>query len=141
MADFLSKDERSIRMARIRGKDTRPELALRRELHKAGLRFRLHDKKLPGRPDLVFHRYRSIVFVNGCFWHRHENCKVASTPKTNIDFWLEKFEKNVARDKKNIASLEGQGWRVFLVWECELSPKNLLETTQKIAERIRENAP
>lgn len=120
MTDFLSPAERSDRMSRIRGKDTQPELTLRKVLHRLGLRYRLHGAGLPGKPDLVFPRYRTVVFVHGCFWHRHDGCNIATTPKSNTPFWLEKFEKNVARDARVATQLEALGWRVFIVWECEL---------------------
>lgn len=123
MVDSLSKAERSVRMARIRGKDTKPELLLRRALHALGLRYRLHGKGLPGRPDLVFPRHRAVVFVHGCFWHRHDGCKVASTPKSNTEFWEAKFARNVERDADHVSDLEAQDWRVFVVWECELTGK------------------
>ena len=119
MVDTLTPVQRSERMSRIRGKDTRPELLLRRAVHRLGLRYRLHPKELPGRPDLVFPKYRAVVFVHGCFWHRHPGCSIATTPKSNVDFWRAKFEANVARDQRNVASLELLGWRVFTVWECE----------------------
>jgi DNA mismatch endonuclease (patch repair protein) len=121
MADFLSPAERSERMSRIRGKDSQPELALRRVLHRLGLRYRLHVPNMPGKPDLVFPRHKAVVFVHGCFWHRHAGCNIATIPKTNTPFWLEKFEKNVSRDARNAASLRDAGWRVFVVWECELA--------------------
>jgi DNA mismatch endonuclease (patch repair protein) len=120
MADFLSPKERSERMSRIRSRDTTPELALRKALHALGLRFRIHDKRLPGRPDIVLPRFRTVVLVHGCFWHRHQGCKVATTPKSNTAFWQEKFERNTVRDARNTASLEALGWRVFVAWECEL---------------------
>ena len=122
MADTLTPRQRSERMARIRSTDTKPELALRKALHAQGLRYRLRSK-LPGRPDLVFPRYKAVVFVHGCFWHRHAGCKVASTPKTNISFWTEKFERNVSRDQRVVRELESAGWRVFVAWECELTGK------------------
>ncbi|MCD9027829.1 DNA mismatch endonuclease Vsr [Luteimonas sp. BDR2-5] len=121
MADFLSPAERSERMSRIRGKNTRPELALRKVLHRLGLRYRLHGAGLPGKPDLVFPRYKAVVFVHGCFWHRHAGCSIATTPKSNTPFWLEKFEKNVSRDVRVTSQLEESGWRVFVIWECEVS--------------------
>jgi len=109
MTDFLSPAERSDRMSRIRGKDTQPELTLRKVLHRLGLRYRLHGAGLPGKPDLVFPRYRTVVFVHGCFWHRHDGCNIATTPKSNTPFWLEKFEKNVARDARVATQLEALG--------------------------------
>jgi DNA mismatch endonuclease (patch repair protein) len=140
LVDFLSPVERSRRMARIRGKDTAPEMALRRALHSLGLRFRLHSKELPGKPDLIFSRFKAIVFVHGCFWHRHPACKIATIPKSNTAFWVEKFEKNVARDTKTIELLKSNGWRVFVVWECELSTKTRTqEAAVRLAEQIRES--
>jgi DNA mismatch endonuclease (patch repair protein) len=121
MTDFLSPAERSERMSRIRSKDTQPELSLRKVLHGHGLRYRLHATNLPGKPDLVFPRYKAVVFVHGCFWHNHTGCKTATTPKSNTTFWLTKFEKNVARDEFVRAELEAREWRVFVVWECELA--------------------
>jgi DNA mismatch endonuclease (patch repair protein) len=105
-------------MANIKGRNTRPELLVRSEAHRLGLRFRLHEKKLPGRPDIVFPKWKTVVFVHGCFWHRHD-CKLAATPKTRPDFWRKKFEENVARDARARLSLESAGWRVVVFWECE----------------------
>ena len=118
--DVHDKKTRSKNMAAIKGKDTKPELAVRRYLHNKGLRYILHNKELPGKPDLTLKRYNSVVFVNSCFWHRHKKCKKAVMPKSNVDFWREKLEKNVLRDKKNINLLKKQGWNVLLFWECEL---------------------
>lgn len=108
-------------MGLIKSEDTKPELVLRSELHRRGLRFRLGGASLPGRPDLVFPKYRSVVFVHGCFWHRHKNCRVASTPKSNTEFWIAKFNRNVARDIEVSKKLEVLGWQVIVVWECDLS--------------------
>ena len=105
-------------MRRVRGRDTGPELAVRRFLHRAGYRFRLHDRRLPGSPDLVLRRHRTVVFVHGCFWHRHPGCRRTTTPKTRRDFWLTKFADNVARDASAVRALEALGWRVVVVWEC-----------------------
>lgn len=139
MVDFLSPRERSERMSQIRGKDTRPELALRKVLHGLGLRYRLHGKGFPGKPDLVFPRYKAVVFVHGCFWHRHPECSIATTPKSNTAFWLEKFEKNVARDARVTAQLEGLGWRVLVAWECELStPAKAARVGEKLATLIKD---
>lgn len=106
-------------MSRVTGKDTKPELAVRRIAHSLGLRFRLHKRDLPGRPDLVFPKHRLAVFVHGCFWHRHEGCRLASTPKTRADFWQAKFETNVARDAAAAEQLAALGWNVLVLWECE----------------------
>jgi len=138
MVDSLSPAERSKRMSRIQGKNTAPELALRKVLHRLGLRYRLHRAGLPGSPDLVFPRYKAVVFVHGCFWHRHAGCTIATTPKSNTAFWLEKFEKNVARDTRVTAQLEEQGWRVFVVWECEVSsPGRAISTGEELFKLIR----
>ncbi|EPF1846521.1 TPA: very short patch repair endonuclease [Pseudomonas aeruginosa] len=139
MTDFLSPAERSDRMSRIRGKDTQPELALRKVLHRLGLRYRLHGAGLPGKPDLVFPRYKTVVFVHGCFWHRHSGCKIATTPKSNTQFWQEKFEKNMARDAQKAIELQASGWTVLVVWECELaSAKKAQATGERINETIRQ---
>lgn len=127
--DFLSPLERSIRMGRIKSRDTKPEIILRQALHRLGLRFRLGGAGLPGRPDIVFPRRRAVVFVHGCFWHRHANCNIASTPKSNVEFWEGKFERNVARDRRVTRELNALGWRVFVAWECELSAKSRLQPT------------
>ena len=120
MADIVDQQTRSRMMSGIRGKDTKPELALRRALHARGFRFRLHATKVYGRPDLVLPKYRAAVFVHGCFWHRHEGCRYTSTPSTREEFWLNKFEANVARDAAVRRSLMEDGWRVATVWECAL---------------------
>lgn len=137
MVDFLDKEQRSERMARIRSRDTVPELILRRALHKAGLRFRLGGAGLPGKPDIVLPRFKVAIFVHGCFWHRHQGCKVASTPKSNTEFWLEKFDRNVTRDRKVVGELEELGWKVLVAWECELSAKSRVgETVGRLIEDI-----
>lgn len=123
--DTLSVQERSQRMARIRSKNTSPELRVRKLVHSLGFRFRLHHKALPGKPDLVFSGRRKIIFVHGCFWHRHprNTCKLARVPKSNLGFWLPKLEGNRKRDLAAIAKLRRAGWKVLVVWECE-SVKN-----------------
>ncbi|MFP3507542.1 very short patch repair endonuclease [Burkholderia sp. SIMBA_062] len=131
MVDFLSPRERSKRMSLIRGRDTQPELALRRALHRLGLRFRLHGAGLPGKPDLVFPRYKTVVFVHGCFWHQHAGCSIATIPKSNTQFWMEKFKKNIDRDKRVSAQLNELGWKVLVAWECELSTRQKIELTGK----------
>ena len=123
MADILSPQQRSERMRLIRGQDTKPELLLRRALHRLGYRYRLHDARLPGHPDLVFTSRRKIIFVHGCFWHRHAGCPKAQTPQASADFWQNKFSRTVARDAANCVTLKATGWQVLIVWECEL--KNL----------------
>lgn len=113
--------QRSALMAKVGRRDTKPELDLRRELHSLGLRYRLHRKNLPGTPDLTFPRFRPTVFVNGCFWHRHEGCRLSALPTTNFGFWKQKLEGNVGRDRTNFQALQELGWRVVVVWGCELN--------------------
>jgi DNA mismatch endonuclease, patch repair protein len=129
MTDTLTRDRRSWNMSRIKGKDTKPELQLRSVLHRAGYRFRLHPSSLPGKPDVVLPKYRTVVFVNGCFWHRHEGCSIAYTPNSRTEFWLSKFEATIVRDAKKSKELRKQGWNVLTVWECELrkSPEAVLD--------------
>lgn len=110
---------RSMLMAKVRGKNTKPELVVRRVLHAMGLRFRLHRRNLPGCPDIVLPRHQLVIFVHGCFWHRHEGCRLASMPKTRRSFWESKFEVNIQRDRRNAEALRDIGWRVGTVWECE----------------------
>lgn len=119
--DTLSPARRSWNMSRIRGRDTGPELALRSALHRAGFRFRLHRSDLPGRPDIVFVGHRVAVFVHGCFWHRHAKCRFAYTPRSNVAFWTDKFQKNRARDAKAKRHLRKLGWKAVVIWECSLS--------------------
>jgi len=121
--DKITKEQRSYTMSRIRSKDTKPEMLVRLHLHALGFRYRLHDSKLPGHPDIVLPKWHTVIFVNGCFWHRHEGCKVATTPKSNIDFWQAKFARNVARDIKEHNALESAGWHVIIVWECEVKKR------------------
>ena len=124
--DKLSRERRSWNMSRIQGKNTLPEILVRSLLHRLGYRFRLHRRDLPGRPDIVLSRYCTVIFVHGCFWHRHKSCKQASTPKTNRAFWEDKFQKNVARDVRNDELLKKKGWKTLLVWECETRDEDAL---------------
>lgn len=121
MRDRLSKARRSWNMSRIRGMDTGPEIVVRRLLHRMGYRFRVHVRELPGKPDVVLPKYRTVVFVHGCFWHRHRGCKNCTTPTNNRDFWMKKLEGNAVRDRIKRAQLRKLGWRVVVVWECELA--------------------
>ena len=142
MVDTLTPSERSKRMSLIKSANTVPELALRKALHRLGFRFRLHNKKLPGKPDIVLPKYKTAIFVHGCFWHRHPGCKVATTPKSNTAFWVEKFDKNVRRDAKVKGELEQLGWDVYTVWECELSSeKSTADTALVIADVLRAKCP
>jgi len=125
--DTLSKEQRSWNMSRIKGKDTKPELIVRSHLHKMGFRFRLHRKDLPGKPDIVLPKYRTVIFVHGCFWHRHKSCKYSYNPKSRKKFWREKFEGNVERDKRNRKELSSLDWRSVVVWECQTNHSGKLQ--------------
>ncbi|CAH14375.1 TPA: DNA mismatch endonuclease Vsr [Legionella pneumophila] len=124
MTDKITPEHRSRNMAAIKNKNTRPELEVRSYLFKNGFRYRLHRKDLPGKPDLTLTKYKTVIFINGCFWHRHTGCKLAYTPKSNFEFWEQKFRKNVANDLKKLKQLKMLGWKVIIVWECEIKDKN-----------------
>lgn len=125
--DTLTPSQRSTRMALVRNKDTKPELRVRRLVHKLGYRFRLQAKDLPGRPDLVFRSRKTAIFVHGCFWHRHEGCPRTRLPKSRLDFWAPKLLGNAERDAKKLAALSDLGWRVLIIWECETENPTTLE--------------
>jgi DNA mismatch endonuclease (patch repair protein) len=120
MTDIWSKEKRSECMSKIRSKNTKPELTLRKALFARGFRYRVNDAKLPGKPDIVLPKYRTVIFLHGCFWHRHEGCKYAYTPKTNTKFWVDKITSNAERDKINLQKLTALGWNILTVWECEI---------------------
>lgn len=130
--DTVDATTRSRMMAGIGRRDTAPELRVRRFLHGAGLRFSLHRRDLPGRPDVVLPRYRTIVFIHGCFWHRHQGCPFSTTPGTRVDFWTTKFEANMARDQRNDALLSARGWQVLTVWECQTDEESLSDLFWRI---------
>ena len=127
MTDIVDPRTRSAMMAAIRGKNTEPEIVVRRFLHRLGFRFRLHRRDLPGRPDIVLPKYRTVVEVRGCFWHRHEGCPFAYMPKSNREFWEPKLNGNRERDRRNLHALAKLGWRTIEVWECELGDDGVLE--------------
>lgn len=131
--------KRSALMARVKGKNTKPELIVRRLLFAMGLRYRVHRKGLPGSPDIVFPGRRRVIFVHGCFWHRHAGCRLASTPKTRVDFWQTKFDANLARDSSNIDALESLGWSVLIVWQCET--RDLGTLSEKLKSFFDDNMP
>jgi DNA mismatch endonuclease (patch repair protein) len=133
MADHLTKKKRSWNMSRIKSKNTKPELIVRSLLHGMGYRFRLHRKDLPGKPDIVLPKYKVVIFVHGCFWHRHKGCRKCTTPSSNQEYWKSKFERNVANDKCHKVQLRGKGWKVFVIWECET---NNLDNLQRKCTRI-----
>lgn len=129
--DNLSPEARSIQMSLVRSKDTKPEKLVRKIVFSLGYRYRLHSKDLPGKPDLVFTKKRKVIFVHGCFWHRHANCKLATTPATRQDYWLPKFQRTIGRDLETQKALREQGWEFLIIWECELKkPDELLRTIQ-----------
>ena len=119
--DTVNPTKRSEIMARIKSKDTKPEILIRKMVHGMGFRFRLHVTSLPGRPDLAFRRMKKVIFVNGCFWHHHNGCKYARMPKSKLEFWIPKLTATTARDTRNIAALESAGWQTLTIWECELA--------------------
>ena len=125
--DTLTKEKRSWNMSRIKSKDTKPEIWVRSKLHTAGYRFRLHVKGLPGKPDIVLPKYNTIIFVNGCFWHRHKGCKYAYKPKTRVDFWNQKLNRNIKRQDEVIKELRDLEWKVLVIWECEVGNEKILK--------------
>ncbi|MCU6756027.1 Very short patch repair protein [uncultured Eubacterium sp.] len=139
MADRITPEHRSWNMSRIKGKDTKIEVKVRSWLFANGFRFRKNDRRYPGTPDVVLPKYRTVIFINGCFWHRHEGCRYATTPKTRTEFWQKKFDRNVANDIKHKEEMEAMGWNVITLWECELKKKQFEETMQGLAEKINNN--
>ena len=136
MADVHTKRVRSYNMSRIKAKDTRPEMLVRKYLFSEGFRYRLHDKKLPGKPDIVLPKYRTIIFVNGCFWHGHKRCKYFVIPKTRTEWWLDKINTNTLRDRQRSKDLVNDGWKVMVVWECQLKPDRIEETIRSLIRNI-----
>lgn len=136
MPDVHSPKVRSYNMSRIKGKDTKPEELVRKRLFSKGLRYRKNVSKLPGKPDIVFLKYKTVVFVNGCFWHGHEGCKYFVWPKSNPDFWKEKINRNIERDEEVIRKLKRNGWNVLIVWECELKNNKIEDTIENLYKAI-----
>ena len=132
MADSLTKEQRSWNMSQIKGSNTKPEILVRSYLHKKGFRFRLHDKKLPGKPDIVLKKYMTAIFVDGCYWHRHQGCKLAYNPKSRQEFWQSKFENNVRRDQEVNRLFENIPWNIVRIWQCEVNEKSMTELAKKI---------
>ena len=135
MVDLFTPAQRSEVMSKIRDRHTKPELILRSALHRLGFRFNLNNRKLPGKPDIVLKKYRTAIFVHGCFWHCHADCKNSNIPKTNTPYWLEKLAKNVERDGENKRALESLGWNVLVVWECELQ-RDTIAAVERVVDRI-----
>lgn len=126
MSDHLSKEQRSWNMSRIRSTNTKPERIVRSLLHQMGYRFRIYKKDLPGKPDIVLSKYKTVIFIHGCFWHRHKRCKRCTTPSTNQEYWIPKLEHNAIKDKINQKLLKKEGWKTIVVWECEVKKTNKL---------------
>lgn len=136
MTDIFSEEQRSYVMSRVSSKDTKPEKIVRSFLHRSGFRFRLHMSSLQGKPDIVLTKYKTVIFVHGCFWHRHKDCKRATTTQSRKEFWEEKFKRNVMRDKENCQALRKDDWKVLVIWECELS--NARKRSERLANLVTE---
>jgi len=139
MTDTVSKTRRSEIMRNVKGRHTKPEMVVRKFLHSKGLRFRIHDTKLPGKPDIKLTKYKTVIFVNGCFWHGHEQCRIYVMPKTNVEFWNDKIAKNINRDEIIINNLKELGWKIIVVWECSLKGKKKEQTLETLVEKIISN--
>jgi DNA mismatch endonuclease (patch repair protein) len=137
MTDVFEPEARSYIMSRIKKTDTKPEIKVRKYLFKNGFRFRIHDKHIMGNPDIVLKKYKTVIFVNGCFWHAHKGCKLNKPPKSNLNYWLPKIKKNVERDKNNQIVLTVQGWKVLTVWECELEGRSVEVTLENLIKKLR----
>ena len=138
--DVHDKKTRSYSMSQVKGKNTKPEELVRKYLFAQGFRYRKNDKRLPGSPDIVLPKYKTVIFVNGCFWHGHEGCKYFVWPKSNEEFWKNKIETNIARDKQKTKALEELGWNVIIVWECELKKATINETLKKLIDELSESS-
>lgn len=139
MSDTLTPEQRHRVMAAVHSNSTKPEVVLRKALWSRGVRYRCNDKRLPGSPDLVLPKYRTVLFVHGCFWHAHQGCKSYTVPKSNTDYWTAKVANNRQRDQEVWRKLEAKGWYVIVVWECELKKKNFNETIQSVVDRLAQN--
>ena len=141
MADKFTREERSRIMSKVRGADTTPEIKVRKLLHGMGYRFRLHRKDLPGKPDIVLPKYKTVIFVNGCFWHGCPNCRHAQVrPKDNAEYWNKKLDGNIRRDRENYRALKALGWRVLIVWECETKKKNMPRLSDRLKSELSPEA-
>lgn len=136
MADVHSTAQRSFNMSRIKGKDTKPEMLVRRYLHAHGYRYKLHDKTLPGKPDIVLPKYRTLIFVHGCFWHGHTHCRYYVVPKTRTDWWLHKINTNKCNDARAVKALKHDGWKIITIWECALKPAKLENTLSALLKKL-----
>lgn len=136
MADIKTPEQRSYNMAAIKGKNTKPETIVRKYLFSEGFRYRKNDKRYPGTPDVVLPKYKTMIFVNGCFWHGHEGCKYFVWPKNNEGFWRKKITANIERDRRDFSQLEALGWNVIVIWECQLKPKTVKETLENLKAQL-----
>jgi DNA mismatch endonuclease (patch repair protein) len=136
MADVHSKETRSYNMSQIKSRNTKPELLVRKFLHAQGFRYKLHDKKLKGKPDIVLPKYKTAIFIHGCFWHGHNNCKYFVVPKTRTEWWLNKINTNKANDTKAVKALKKDGWKIILIWECKLKTHSVNKTLAKLPDEI-----
>jgi DNA mismatch endonuclease, patch repair protein len=136
MADVHDKQTRSYNMSRIKGKNTKPEMLVRKFLHANGYRYKLHDKKLPGKPDLVLPKYKTVIFIHGCFWHGHKNCKYFTIPKTRTQWWTDKINTNKANDAKAVKALKKDGWKTIAIWECKLKSSKLEQTLTTLVKKL-----
>lgn len=136
MADVHNKATRSYNMSRIKGKDTKPEMLVRKFLHANGYRYKLHDKKLPGKPDIVLPKYHTVIFVHGCFWHGHANCRYFVIPKTRTKWWTDKINRNKANDEKAVKTLKKDGWKIINIWECDLKPAKVEKTLNALLKKL-----
>jgi DNA mismatch endonuclease (patch repair protein) len=136
MADVHTTEQRSFNMSRIKGKDTKPEMLVRKFLHAQGFRYKLHDKTLPGKPDLVLPKYKTVIFIHGCFWHGHDNCKYYKIPQTRTEWWTEKINKNIANDVKAMKLLKKEGWKIITIWECKFKPAILEQALTALVKKL-----
>jgi DNA mismatch endonuclease, patch repair protein len=136
MADVHTAHQRSFNMQQIKGKNTKPELLVRKFLHAKGYRYKLHDKKLPGKPDIVLPKYRTVIFVHGCFWHGHTDCKYFVVPKTRTAWWTDKIKRNIANDEKAIKALNKKGWKIINVWECDLKKDKFEKSMNRVIQKL-----
>jgi len=137
MADVHSKETRSYTMSQIKGRNTKPEMLVRKFLHAQGFRYKLHDKTLPGKPDIVLPKYKTVIFIHGCFWHGHKDCKYYIVPKTRTEWWLQKINGNIANDDKALKALKKDGWKIITIWECELKRDKLENTLKKVIRSLK----
>lgn len=136
MADVHTQEQRRFNMQQIKGKNTKPELLVRKFLHAHGYRYKLHDKTLPGKPDLVLPKYKTVIFIHGCFWHGHHNCKYFTIPKTRTKWWTDKIHKNIANDEKAVKLLKKKGWKIITIWECKLKAAKLDHTLATLLKKL-----